>query len=208
MKRKTFLVVFCGVLGLLSLLNHAISWGQTNDVKARTMTIAGPVASIRLLGNNVAFELGGPWRRRFAAVMDRTDLLAPLHETSNQYLGRTIRVTGPVYENRGRYEIQMMDLSQMILLDGDADVDTEAVEADATHWLDVADLAREIKKLRRDIASLKQEQVQQQEALAQLQASAPRKVENRYYSGSNYGELERRINRIELALNAYLKVTK
>ena len=207
--KTQWLILTLGIaLSGLLFLDHTVFGGQTTDTTSHPMRITGPVAAIRPMGRRIAIELGGQWRRRFAAVIDETDVLVPLSEINRRYQGQIIQVDGPVYENRGRFEIQIQDLSQITVVDPNAATAQSPATVIPTPWPgDFASLAREIKKLRREVAHLKSQLATQQRALQKLQTAKTKQVEVRDHRG-NYRELEYRVHRIEALLDQALQVNR
>lgn len=210
MKARWLFIALCIALGSMFIIDRSVLWGQATDTRPRTMTITGPVAVVRTMGRNIVFELGGQWRRRFSAVIDEANVLIPLREVNRLYQDRIIQVSGPTYENRGRFEIQIDDLDQITVLDPN----THTVQPLPQPTLvsppwpgDYTALAKEIKKLRRDVDRLKKEQLAQKQVIQQLQAKPKSRVEYRHRD-NGYQDLDHRIHRIEVLLDSMVQAAR
>ncbi len=209
MKAKSLLILLgTGVIAVLG--QRPIVSGTPSADSAPSMTIRGEVANIRVVQGNITFELGGSWRRRFVVVISETDVLIPYSEVIRRFRNRTVEVDGLVLESRGRYEVHIKDLDQMKLhtADSDAAAPTSTPTVVSTMWPgDFAALAKEIKKLNREVTNLKRLQQEQERKLSRLTAPATTPVVRRD-SGRDYRDLEHRIRRVEVALDLVVQAVQ
>lgn len=209
MKAQWLLIVLGVAIVAVLGQNHLVSGKQSSD-NAPSMTIRGEVANIRIVQGNITFELGGSWRRRFVVVISETDVLIPYSEVIRKFRNRTVEVDGLVLENRGRFEVHIKDLEQIKLHapDGDASTPASTPTVVSSTWPgDFTALAKEIKKLNREVANLKRIQQEQEQKLGRLTVPAKTRVE--YHNNTrDYRDLEHRVRRIEVALDQVVQAVK
>jgi aspartyl/asparaginyl-tRNA synthetase len=119
MNRKTIASTVAAALVVTAGLYAAkkVPWDEAQNYYGQTVTVTGKVVVAHNTGKVCFLNFHRNWKRYFTAVIFAADFDKFPERPEDCYLNKTVEVTGPIKEYKGKPEIVLKDPGQIVIVE-------------------------------------------------------------------------------------------